>query len=136
LFVLVIVILNYFFNRRRLNFSILAIATGMYLPLTVTIPLFIGSVLSEAIKQTLSKNQNLSDDEKKTKTQSGFLIASGMLCGATLMQVILASIFAAFHSSDVLNIMPKNMMHLSVLLSISTIMILFYWVHRDTTEKS
>lgn len=136
LFVLVVIVFNYFLNRRRFNFSILAIATGMYLPLTVTIPLFIGSVLSETIKQTLSKNQKISTYEKETKIQSGFLIASGMLCGATLMQVILASIFAAFHSSDVLNIMPKNMNNISVLLSIITIIILFYWVHRETIGSS
>lgn len=135
LFILIIIILNYFLNCNRFKFSILAIATGMYLPLTVTIPLFIGSALSETIKQKLNKDETLSTYEKETKAQSGFLIASGMLCGATLMQVVLASIFAACHNSNVLNIMPKNMTDISFSLSIITMIILFYWIYRDTTRN-
>jgi len=134
LFILTLILLNYFLNRNRFKFSILAIATGMYLPLTVTIPLFIGSALSETIKQKLNNTKTLSTSEKETKTQSGFLIASGMLCGATLMQVVLASIFAACHNSDVLNIMPKNMTNISFSLSIITMISLFYWIYRDTTK--
>lgn len=136
LFILILILCNHFFNRNRVHFSILAVATGMYLPLTVTIPLFIGSVLSETIKQKLNKDQTFSTYEREKKAQSGFLIASGMLCGATLMQVVLASIFAAFHNSDVLSIMPKSIEHISVLLSIITIIILFRWVYRDTTKHN
>ena len=134
LFILILIILNYVLNRSRFKFSILAIATGMYLPLTITIPLFVGSVLSEVIKRKLSKDSTLSTTEKETKIQSGFLIASGMLCGATLMQVVLAGIFAACHNSEVLKIIPKNMTNFSVSLSITTMIILFYWIYRDTTK--
>lgn len=134
LLILVLIILNYFFNRNRVQFSILAIATGMYLPLTVTIPLFIGSLLSEVIKKKLDGDEKLSLSEKEIKVQSGFLIASGMLCGATLMQVVLAGIFAVYHNTEALNIMPKNMTNISYLLSIFVTIILFYWVYRDTTS--
>ncbi len=106
----------------------------MYLPLTVTIPLFIGSLLSEVIKKKLDGDEKLSLSEKEIKVQSGFLIASGMLCGATLMQVVLAGIFAVYHNTEALNIMPKNMTNISYLLSIFVTIILFYWIYRDTTS--
>lgn len=134
LFVLVLILLNYFLNRNRVQFSILAIATGMYLPLTVTVPLFIGSLLSEVIKKKLNNDATLSLSEKEIRVQSGFLIASGMLCGATLMQVVLAGIFAINHNADALNIMPKNMTDISCLLSVCVTIILFYWIYKDTTS--
>ena len=134
-FVLFLLMLNYFFNRNRIQFSILAIATGMYLPLSTTVPLFVGSLIAELIHHRLSSDQQLSVSAKESKIQSGFLIASGMLCGATVMQVILAGIFSIWHNSEILTIMPKHMHGISALLSIITTSILCYWIYKTTISK-
>ncbi|HVT61901.1 MAG TPA: OPT/YSL family transporter, partial [Legionellaceae bacterium] len=133
LFILALITCNYCLNRSRIQFSILGIATGMYLPLSITVPLFIGSLLSAIIKKKIQNDENISKNEKEMRIQSGFLIASGMLCGATLMQVILAGIFALCHNSDILNMMPQDMKNLSYVLSVGVTLILFYWIYRDTT---
>lgn len=135
LFIILLIGLNHYLNRNRIQFSILAIATGMYLPLTITVPLFIGSLLSFMIERRLTSHTRLTSLEKKTQLQSGFLMASGMLCGATLMQIILAGIFAVCHNVNALSIMPANMTGLSYCLSIMVTGLLFYWMYRKTSSS-
>ncbi len=43
----------------------------------ISVPLFMGSLLSEVIKRNLNANKNLTTSKKEEQHQSGFLIASG-----------------------------------------------------------
>ncbi len=47
---------------------------------------------------------------------------------------VLAGIFAVYHNTEALNIMPENMTNISYLPSIFVTIILFYWIYRDTTS--
>ena len=127
------IVLNYFFRKNNLKLSIIAIATGMYLPLSTTIPLCLGSFLAAFIKYRLNKNKKLSATQKKAQHQSGFLIACGLFCGAALMQVMLATIFAWCSNPNALRILPENLSYYSVFLALATTLCLFRWIYRETT---
>lgn len=126
------IVLHYFFHKKHFNFSVIAIATGMYLPLNSTVPLFIGSLLAAFIKYRLNENTKLTLRQKEERRQSGFLIASGMFCGAALMQVVLAGIFAFYRNPDILRLLPESLSLYSNFLAITTTLLLFRWIYRET----
>ncbi|MBA3537139.1 MAG: oligopeptide transporter, OPT family [Tatlockia sp.] len=126
-------IIFHYFYKNHFKLSIIAIATGMYLPLTTTVPLFIGSLLSEVIKRHLNVNKNLTTTQKEEQHQSGFLIASGLLCGAALMQVVLAGIFAWYRNPEVLRLLPESLSTYSIFLAVITTTCLVRWIYKATT---
>ncbi|MBA2656855.1 MAG: oligopeptide transporter, OPT family [Tatlockia sp.] len=130
--ILGLIIFSYFY-KNHFKFSIIAIATGMYLPLTTTVPLFIGSLLSEIIKRHLNANKNLTIAQKEEHHQSGFLISSGLLCGAALMQIVLAGIFAWYRNTEALRLLPENLSNYSIFLALITTTCLFRWIYKTTT---
>lgn len=134
-FISAFIIFNKLFYRGSFKFSIIAIATGMYLPLTTTVPLFIGSLLSKLIKQQLDTNKSMTVKGKEEQHQFGFLIASGLLCGAALMEVVLASVFAWYRDSEILRLLPKTLSGYSVFLAILTTICLFFWICEETTKS-
>lgn len=74
------------------RFPVLAIAIGIYLPLGLSVPIFIGGLLAHYVKAT---SQNESEEVKKSRENAGLLVASGLITGEALMGVLIA-VIAAF----------------------------------------
>jgi putative OPT family oligopeptide transporter len=73
---------------------VLAVAVGIYLPLELTVPIFLGGLVAHlAQKRAASQGGN-----------HGLLFASGLITGEALVGILLAVPFAAFQSTDVLAI--------------------------------
>ena len=71
----------------------LAVAVGVYLPLGLSVPIFIGGLLAHILKQ---KAANDSADKKQVKESSGLLLASGLITGEALMGVLVAVAAVSF----------------------------------------
>jgi putative OPT family oligopeptide transporter len=65
-------------NRSNFRVPILAVAVGIYLPIELTIPIFIGGMISH-----LSKISNANETSKRR----GLLIASGLITGEALIGI-------------------------------------------------
>lgn len=78
-----------YFSNKTLTLPVLAVGMGIYLPPTVTMPLFIGAVLFWII-QRLTKNKE--SKYQKDVEQKGTLFAAGLIVGESLMGVLLAMI--------------------------------------------
>jgi len=65
-------------NRSNFRVPILAVAVGIYLPIELTIPIFIGGMISH-----LSKTSNANETSKRR----GLLIASGLITGEALIGI-------------------------------------------------
>ncbi|MFK8029063.1 MAG: OPT family oligopeptide transporter [Gammaproteobacteria bacterium] len=74
------------------RFPVLAVAVGVYLPLGLSVPIFIGGVINWYIKR---KAVGESNSVKQTQENTGMLLASGLITGEALMGVLIA-IVAAF----------------------------------------
>ncbi|MEM6937005.1 MAG: oligopeptide transporter, OPT family [Pseudomonadota bacterium] len=74
------------------RFPVLAVAVGVYLPLGLSVPIFIGGLLAHRVAQ---KARHLPDAERSAGQGKGLLIASGLITGEALMGVLVA-IVAAF----------------------------------------
>jgi putative OPT family oligopeptide transporter len=74
------------------RFPVLAVAVGIYLPLGLSIPIFIGGLIAWRVKQRSRKL----DEEQRTKREGlGLLVASGLITGEALMGVMVALLAGA-----------------------------------------
>ena len=71
------------FNNKTLRLPVMAIAVGMYLPVTLTAPIFIGGVVAYLLRRA-----------GQTKQQDAMLFASGLIAGEALIGIVLAIPFA------------------------------------------
>jgi len=69
------------------RFPVLAVAVGIYLPLGLSVPIFVGGFIAHIIKK---KNQEETEVIQKKREGTGLLIASGLITGEALMGVLVA----------------------------------------------
>lgn len=87
---------------------VLAVAVGIYLPLELSVPIFIGGVVAWAAGRHLaSRKAQLGQEYDEVAVRSsrrGLLFASGLITGEALVGILLAIPFAVFESTGVLSI--------------------------------
>lgn len=128
--------INPLLHRRGYGLSVLAIATGIYLPLSSSIPIFIGSVFAALSQRALDKRRNsMTADQVGINRQRGLLLACGLVSGAALMDVLLAVPFAIKGSPNALQLWPSQPHYLSSVLSILSIFILAKWFLVTVTHR-
>ncbi|ELA09118.1 oligopeptide transporter [Moraxella macacae 0408225] len=83
-------------SNARYSLPVLAVGMGIYLPPSVNMPIFIGTVLAWWIKSHIAKrsNDNNRKINLKNAERSGTLFAAGLIVGESLIGVILAFIIA------------------------------------------
>lgn len=81
----------------KYSLPVLAVGMGIYLPPTINMPIFIGSVLAWWIKNRITKNSAAAQRERNLKfaERKGTLFAAGLIVGESLIGVIMAFIIAA-----------------------------------------
>ncbi len=78
------------------RFPVLAVAVGVYLPLGLSVPIFIGGLMAHILKKKAAKE---SAENKQRKESSGLLLASGLITGEALMGVLVAVAAVSFQGS-------------------------------------
>lgn len=130
LIILACIVINKILEKYDISLSILAIAIGMYLPFTSSIPLFIGGLFALLTKRALQKRRM--DDNN---LQRGVLLACGLVSGAALMEVILAIPMALAKNPDVLILLPSNWNNVALILGILSVLGLGNWFYRTVIKK-
>jgi len=74
------------------RFPVLAVAGGIYLPLGLSVPIFIGGVLAWMVKR---RSADLDDTQWTRREGLGLLVASGLITGEALMGVLVALLAGA-----------------------------------------
>ena len=86
---------------------VLAVAVGIYLPLELTVPIFVGGVVAWAAERAIRRTGG--GPQVVTRgSHRGLLFASGLITGEALLGIMLAIPFAAAQSTDVLRIAPDG----------------------------
>lgn len=91
--IIVILIDRVFLQPRKTKFRLysMPLAVGMYLPLTVTFPIFIGGAVYKLIEKASNK-KGASEEEKKSVIHRGLLFSSGLVAGEAIMGIIIAAL--------------------------------------------
>ena len=105
----VVIVLDKMLEARdvRLRIPVLAVAVGIYLPLELEVPIFVGGILAWLVTRGVKKSGG-GDEEVEKANQRGLLFASGLITGEALVGILLAIPFAATQSTDILSIAPSG----------------------------
>lgn len=74
--------------------SIMAVAIGIYLPVTLSVPIVFGGVVKEASERYIDKRSDSKEEaaeEKEEAESKGVLFASGLIAGEAIMGVLIAA---------------------------------------------
>ncbi len=84
-----LIVLDLIQKKRGASFRlpVLAVAVGIYLPLGLSVSIFMGGLISYVVQK---RSNNLTDSEKTARSSHGLLIASGLITGEALMGVLVA----------------------------------------------
>lgn len=79
---------------------VLACAVGIYLPLDVTVPIFLGGAIAWLVERRLGIRAN--DPERENKHKRGVLFSAGLITGESLMGIFIAIPIVVSGKADVL----------------------------------
>jgi len=108
------------------RFPVLAVAVGIYLPLGLSVPIFIGGMIGWLVKR---QSAPASAPVQQERENTGLLLASGLITGEALMGVLIA-VIAAF-------IMPLPLMGnfaLAAVLGIVALVAVIVYQYRGTVS--
>lgn len=115
-------------KKRSFRFPVLAVAVGIYLPLGLSVPIFIGGLLIAWIKSRIKKS---STEVKEGVENRGLLLASGIITGEALMGVLIAIVAVMAPQ-----ILPGEFSFAPVLGSIAILSIVFFLVRSTLAARN
>jgi putative OPT family oligopeptide transporter len=97
-----IIALDQYLQAKRYPFRtpVLAVAIGFYLPFELSVPIFIGGLVSLAVKRYHKQKQS-GTDEVEASDRRGLLMASGLITGEALMGILVAIPIALLKPLDI-----------------------------------
>lgn len=97
-----IIALDQYLQAKKYPFRtpVLAVAIGFYLPFELSVPIFIGGMVSLAVKRYHKQKQS-STDEVEASDRRGLLMASGLITGEALMGILVAIPIALLKPLDI-----------------------------------
>jgi putative OPT family oligopeptide transporter len=107
-----IIVLDEILRVRGSQFRVpvLAAAVGIYLPLDVTMPIFLGGALARFAERTLlagaGRGLQADPEELERLNRKGVLFSAGMITGEALMGILIAIPIVGFGRADVLALPP------------------------------
>jgi putative OPT family oligopeptide transporter len=89
-------------KKRQASFRVpvLAAAVGIYLPLDLTVPIFLGGLLAHVVERTVQARTGSQDVERIHR--KGVLFSAGLITGEALMGILIAAPIVASGRADVL----------------------------------
>ncbi len=131
-----IIISDKVLERRGSEFRapVLAVAVGIYLPLELSVPIFIGGMVAWAAERSLARRKDqfgqAFDEVALRANRRGLLFASGLITGEALVGILLAIPFAAAQSTTVLRIAPDGFEPIANILGIAGLIFFVVWLYR------
>ena len=143
LIAVVIIVYDKFLDARKSSFRapVLAVAVGIYLPIDLSVPIFIGGIVAHyAVSRFTRRSAEFGADTNELAQRGqrrGLLFASGLITGEALVGIVLAVPFALAESTDVLRLPlealglgPDGMATLTTVLGLGAFAAFTLWMYR------
>jgi putative OPT family oligopeptide transporter len=108
---------------------VLAVAVGIYLPIELTTPIFVGGLIAWAAGRAIRKSGGTREDVADG-ARKGLLLSSGLITGEALVGIILAIPFAAAQNTDVLRVPLGGMDWIPMTLGLAGFALFCTWMYR------
>jgi putative OPT family oligopeptide transporter len=121
-------------KKRGANFRVpvLAAAVGIYLPLDLTVPIFLGGLLAHIVERTVRARTGSQDVERIHR--KGVLFSAGLITGEALMGIIIAIPIVASGRADALAL-PGNL-QFGELVGLIVLALVAYVLYRIAVSSS
>lgn len=129
-----IIVLDEVLKARGSKFRtpVLAAAVGIYLPLELMTPIFIGGVIAYLVERHL-RHKGVDEAGLERANRKGLLFAAGMITGEALMGIGIAIPIVSSGSADVLAL-PQSL-RFGELLGLAVVAVLALWLYRTATGR-
>lgn len=111
---------------------VLAVAIGFYLPFELSVPIFAGGLIHQAVKW-VTKRRHSQQQQVEGSSRSGLLFASGLITGEALMGVLMAIPIIILAKRDIS--LPLWKMPHGSLVGIALLLGVAYWLYRTALTK-
>jgi putative OPT family oligopeptide transporter len=111
---------------------VLAVAVGLYLPLELSTPIFVGGLIAELATRWHRKRNPGSDPE--ILKQMGLLFSAGLIAGEALIGVLIAIPIAATQNADVLAV-PANLQP-GQWAGLAALALVCWWMYTVSTKQA
>lgn len=131
-----IIVYDKFLEARGSTFRapVLAVAVGIYLPIELTVPIFVGGMIAWAVTRRVNAAFAADPDrasvERAEASQRGLLFSSGLITGEALVGILLAVPFAATQSTDILRLAPEGFETVATGLGLVGFILFSTWLYR------
>ncbi len=128
-----IIVLDEVLKARKSDFRVpvLAAAVGIYLPLELMTPIFLGGLLAHLAQRALGAGASTAGSERANR--KGILFASGMITGEALTGIIIAIPIVVSGRADVLAL-PQSM-QFGGLLGLAIVAVLAFGLYRAASRR-
>jgi len=136
-----IIILDKVLEAKDFGFRtpVLAVAVGIYLPLELTVPIFIGGMIAWWAGRMVAKRAedagNNPEEAKKNAERKGLLFSSGLITGEALIGIVLAIPFAIQESTDALRVVPESFTPYANWLGALAGVFFIIWLYKVAVKK-
>jgi putative OPT family oligopeptide transporter len=117
-------------RRSRWRAPVLAVAVGIYLPLELSTPIFLGGLLAALVDR---HNRRVAPDEVEVRRRTGTLMAAGLITGEAIMGILIALPIVATGNADVLAVAAAPLGGLPGLVVLAAIAA---WMYRRATRAT
>lgn len=115
------------------SLSVVAFAIGIYLPMAVTFPIFVGSLVALFMSFKHKKQQKsgvATENNLEIMRQNTLLIACGLVAGGALMGLCLSIPFAIKGNTEILSIVPDSFLPIAAIISSVATALVCVWMYR------
>ena len=129
-----VIVLDEILRKRGSTFRtpVLAVAVGIYLPLELMVPIFLGGLLNHVAQRKLGTSNDPEENERVQR--KGMLFAAGMITGEALMGIIIALPIVGSGRADVLAL-PESW-QFGRLFGLAVFIVLAAWLYRTATRRT
>lgn len=137
-----IIIVDQILKAMDANFRtpVLAVAVGIYLPIELSVPIFIGGMVAylagKSLKSSAVAEGSDVEAAKSAGERNGLLFASGLITGEALLGIILAIPFAIQESTDAIRIVPESFAPWADWLGGIAMLLFVIWLYKVATRRT
>ncbi|MEQ9265429.1 MAG: oligopeptide transporter, OPT family [Balneolaceae bacterium] len=136
------IIIDEMLKKRGSKFRapVLAVAVGIYLPIELSVPIFIGGMIAwasaKAVKKMAEEKGENSEEAVEAAGQRGLLFSSGLITGEALIGIVLAIPFAILESTEALRILPAEYGWIAQILGVGVAIAFMMWLYRVAVART
>jgi putative OPT family oligopeptide transporter len=124
----------------KFRMPVLAAAVGIYLPLELSVPIFLGGLLAWFCERTLKADRRVTSAEEAERIgRKGMLFAAGVITGEALMGIVIAVPIWLTERADVLALPAEYRLGQSAAgewIGLAVLALLGFWLYRTATSAA